>query len=344
MIAGVEGFFSPDPGYLNTASLGIPPLPALTALTDIHQRWRRGLLDPPDFDGDVNRARAAWAALSNVPATQVATSSTVSQLVGLVAASLPNNAKVVTAQGEFTSVTFPFLAHADRGVELVELPLAELAQFRGAADLIVVNAVQSADGRVADLAALRETAARAGAALMVDTTQATGWLPIDCSEIDYVVCGGYKWLLSPRGTAYFSVRPELQDRIRPLAANWYAGAEIWNSIYGSPLRLATDARRFDLSPAWFAWSGAAIAVELLAGLDQQQVYEHDVALANSFLTGLGEPPGDSAIVTVRSDGAAERLAAAGVRTAVRAGRVRASFHLYNTEADVEQAVAALRSR
>jgi len=69
-----------------------------------------------------------------------------------------------------------------------------------------------------------------------------------------------------------------------------------------------------------------------------------MSLANSFLTGLGEPPGDSAIVTVRSDGAAERLAAAGVRTAVRAGRVRASFHLYNTEADVEQAVAALRSR
>ena len=45
--------------------------------------------------------------------------------------------------------------------------------------------------------------------------------------------------------------------------------------------------------------------------------------------------------TVEVPGAAERLAAAGVRTAVRAGRVRASFHVYNTDADVDAAVAAL---
>jgi selenocysteine lyase/cysteine desulfurase len=343
MIPGMERLFAPDPGYLNTASLGVPPMAALTALQSVHERWGRGLLEPPDFDDDVSRARNAWAALSNVPSSWVATGSTVSQFVGLVAAALPDRARVLTAQGEFTSVSFPFLTHVDRGVELVELPLEEISAFSGTADLIVVSAVQSADGRVADLAAIAQTAARAGALVMIDTTQATGWLPIDCSRIDYVVCGGYKWLLSPRGTAYFSVRPELQDHVRPLAANWYAGADIWSSIYGSPLRLAGDGRRFDLSPAWFAWTGAAIAVELLAGLDPAQLLAHDLALANAFLTGLGEPPGNSAIVTVRSEGAAEKLAAAGIRTAVRAGRVRASFHLYNTEADVERAVAALRS-
>ncbi|HEX8631727.1 MAG TPA: aminotransferase, partial [Catenuloplanes sp.] len=36
-----------------------------------------------------------------------------------------------------------------------------------------------------------------------------------------------------------------------------------------------------------------------------------------------------------------RLAAAGVRAAVRAGRVRASFHVYSTEADVDLALDAL---
>ena len=36
-----------------------------------------------------------------------------------------------------------------------------------------------------------------------------------------------------------------------------------------------------------------------------------------------------------------RLEAAGVRAAVRAGRVRASFHIYSTEHDVDLALDAL---
>jgi selenocysteine lyase/cysteine desulfurase len=40
-------------------------------------------------------------------------------------------------------------------------------------------------------------------------------------------------------------------------------------------------------------------------------------------------------------GAEERLSAAGVRAAVRGGRLRASFHLYTTEADVDLALDAL---
>jgi selenocysteine lyase/cysteine desulfurase len=44
---------------------------------------------------------------------------------------------------------------------------------------------------------------------------------------------------------------------------------------------------------------------------------------------------------VSRDRAAERLAAAGVRTSVRAGRARLSFHLYNQQDDVDTAVDAL---
>ena len=71
------------------------------------------------------------------------------------------------------------------------------------------------------------------------------------------------------------------------------------------------------------------------------IHDHNVGLANRFRAGLGLPPGDSAIVTVDVPDAAEKLARAGVRAAVRAGRVRASFHLYTTEADVDLALSAL---
>ena len=39
--------------------------------------------------------------------------------------------------------------------------------------------------------------------------------------------------------------------------------------------------------------------------------------------------------------ATDRLARAGIMAAARAGRLRASFHLYNTEADVDAALDAL---
>jgi selenocysteine lyase/cysteine desulfurase len=71
------------------------------------------------------------------------------------------------------------------------------------------------------------------------------------------------------------------------------------------------------------------------------IHDHNVALANRFLTGLGRPPGRSAIVTVDVPGAEEKLARSGVRAAVRAGRVRASFHIYSTDADVDMALSAL---
>ena len=49
-------------------------------------------------------------------------------------------------------------------------------------------------------------------------------------------------------------------------------------------------------------------------------------------------------MTVDGPGAHESLAAAGVRAAVRAGRVRLSFHLYNDGQDVALAVSALTGR
>jgi selenocysteine lyase/cysteine desulfurase len=55
----------------------------------------------------------------------------------------------------------------------------------------------------------------------------------------------------------------------------------------------------------------------------------------------GSPARGSAIVSVRHPDAMARLAAAGVTASARAGAARLAFHLDNTVADVERAVAAL---
>ena len=264
-----------------------------------------------------------------MPVERVAIGASVSALVGLIAAALPAGARVLVAEGEFTSVSFPFAAQAGRGVTVVECPLETLGERAPEFDLVAVSVAQSADGRMVDLDALR--AARAtGTTVVLDATQSLGWLPVGLSFADAVVCAGYKWLLCPRGVAWLAIGPEFLTELIPHEACWYAGGDVWGSIYGLPLRLAESARRFDTSPVWFSQIGAAAVLPWLAGLDRHAVREHCVGLADAVRAGLGMPPARSAIVAVDRPGAAERLAAAGVVGSLRAGAVRLGFHLYNT--------------
>jgi selenocysteine lyase/cysteine desulfurase len=114
------------------------------------------------------------------------------------------------------------------------------------------------------------------------------------------------------------------------------------NLYGGPLRLAGNAKALDVSPAWMSWVGQAPALALIESVGIEAVHANDVGLANRFLAGLGLPAGDSAIVSLDlRDDAAERLAAAGVMVAGRRGRVRFSFHLSTSEADVDRALEAL---
>ncbi|MEV1144541.1 aminotransferase class V-fold PLP-dependent enzyme [Micromonospora sp. NPDC049799] len=339
-----QKLWQPQPGWLNTASYGLPPEPAWNALQSALADWRVGRTSWESWDGATRRSREAFARLAGVPVADVTIGATASQLLAPVAASLPAGATVVVPDVEFTSNLFPWLVQEPRGVRVRTVPLEKLADaIDGDTDLVAFSLVQSADGTVAAYDEIVVAARAHGALVAVDATQACGWLPFDGTRADVVVVGAYKWLMAPRGASFAYLAPALRDRLRPDAANWYAGVDPHASYYGPPLRLADDARRFDISPAWFSYVGAAPALELLADIGVPAVHAHDVALANRFLAGLGRPPGDSAIVTVEVPGAQERLERAGVRAAVRAGRVRASFHLYSTEADVDLALDALTS-
>ena len=69
------------------------------------------------------------------------------------------------------------------------------------------------------------------------------------------------------------------------------------------------------------------------------------AMRRALCDALGIPLQHQAIVTW-PDASGEdlgRLIAAGVRASGRAGRLRASFHLWNDESDVEQVIRALRA-
>ena len=96
-----------------------------------------------------------------------------------------------------------------------------------------------------------------------------------------------------------------------------------------------------MSPAWFPWIGTAPTLELLLEIGIDAIHEHNLRLANRFRAGLSLPPGDSAIVSAELPEAEERLQGTRVMAAARAGLLRTSWHVYNTDEDVDELLALL---
>lgn len=343
-IDAVRDCFGRVPGYLNAASLGLPPRAVSQAMTGAVADWAAGRGCPTGYDQAVQDSRALYARLVGVPVGQVAVGAQVSVFAGLVAPSLPDGAEVVCVEGDFSSMVFPFLVHADRGVRVRHVPLDALAD---AVDertaLVAYSLAQSACGSLADDDAVVAAARRVGALTFCDLTQAAGWMPVDASRYDLSVCSAYKWLCAPRGSAFLTVTPQVAATMRPLHAGWYAGDDVWASCYGPSMELAGDARRFDVSPAWLTWVGTVPALQLFAAADPDAVRGWGTGLADSLRTRLGEAAAGRPVVSL-PDADGQRKAAlerAGLAVAGRAGKVRLAFHLWNDADDVDRAARAL---
>ncbi|MFD6276482.1 aminotransferase class V-fold PLP-dependent enzyme [Streptomyces sp. NPDC060209] len=338
--------FAFETTYLNTSSCGLLPRRAVEAVKALADECAAGIRGGAGSFESVDSARAGFARIAGVAPARVAVGGSVAAHVGLVAASLPAGAEVLAPTREFSSVVSPFAVRGDLKMRYV--PLTELADaVRPGTALVAFSAVQSADGRVADLDAIRTAAAAHGARTLLDASQSAGWLPLDAGPYDYTVTGGFKFLLCPRGTSFLTVTEDAQKTVPALYAGWVAAEDRWNSTYGPVEELAVDARRFDEPVAFLAYHGAEQSLDLLDGVGVDAVYAHATGLAARFREGLASlgheaVPGTSAIVAVPGLGGREPdLAEAGVMVSARAGNLRAAFHLYNTEADVDRALDVL---
>jgi selenocysteine lyase/cysteine desulfurase len=331
-------------GYLAVASIGLPPRAAVDALRADLDAWYRADRDPQGYDQIVANTRDSYGRLVGIGSNRIAAGSQTSVFTSLLAAAVPAGAEVLCVEGDFSSIVYPFLQRPD--IRVRSVPLAALAEsISDETWLVSFSLVQSATGIVADTLAIATAATAHGALTYCDVTQAAGVLPVDATMWDATVCHTYKWLCSPRGVAFLTVSTEMQEMLTPMQAGWYAGDDVWQSCYGPAIHLANDARRFDVSPAWQAWVGAEQSISLFASLDIPTVWAYTSGLGDQLCDALGIPQQHQAIVTWADPDKTEldRLIAAGIRASGRAGRLRASFHLWNTEADVTAVIAALRS-
>ena len=349
--AAVRAHFSPDPEiiYLDAPTYGLPPNETIAALRQALDRWQAGTANwVEEWDKEADIARELFGKLIGAPTSWIAVVPTVSVAVGTVAASLPVGSKVLIPTEEFTSVGFPFVVAEQAGRASVrEVPFDQLAESIDAeTDLVAFSLVRSQSGETADLDAIVAAAKAVGAQILIDSTHATPFVPVakHLNDIDYIACHGYKHLLCPRGAAFFMVNPRRQQDLHPYSANWRAARPAYDIHYGTPMHLAGDAGRFDVSLAWHSWVGARQSLELLVKWQAAGEFENVLVLAKRLAEGLGLEPPKSSIVSFRAPDAAEAervLTEAGIRCASRGGNIRLGVHVYNTPEEIERAIAVI---
>src|SRR5829696_9977317 len=359
-----------DVAYFNCASLA-PQLRASAeaGVAALGGRARPWTISSDDWFTGAEERRALFARLAGVDPEGVALVPATSYGLAVAAANLtarPGQRVLVLAE-DYPSNRYTWQRFAGRtGASLVAVERrdgqtwaeAVLEELDERTVVVAVLATHWTDGGAVDLAAVAATARAAGAALVVDASQALGAMPLDLDAIrpDYLVTVGYKWLLGPFALGYLYVAERHREGV-PLEENWISrlGSEDFGALVDYQDRYQPGARRFDVgqrthfetTPAAVAalrqllkWEVPRIAATLgqVTGRIQGEVETLGLALTSSdrvpHMLGISLPGQAGGAV-------AQALADAGVHVGVRGSSLRVSPHLWTTDQDIERLVGAL---
>ena len=362
-----------DVTYLNCASMS-PSLRAVTAagIDAVRAKASPWNLRPSDWFTGAEPLRALVARVIGAEAESIALVGSVSYGLAVAAANLPVRAgqSIVVLDREFPSSTYTWRDLARRaGARVVTVKREAGASWTdallGALDdrvaIVATPVCHWTDGSLIDLERLAPAVRAAGAALVVDASQAAGAHPIDVGRIqpDFLASVGYKWLLGPYSLGYLYVAPKWHEHGRPIEQSWMsrAGAEDFTRLVDYVDDFRPGARRFDMGEFshFTMLPMSTAAVTQVAEWGVERIAAGIGALTDRIgreASALGcEVPRDDErvrhMIGVRLPGGLprglpERLAEAKVHVSVRGDSIRVAPHLYNDERDVERFVDVLR--
>jgi selenocysteine lyase/cysteine desulfurase len=267
---------------------------------------------------------------------------------------------------DFTIALMP--SHDDGTVDLDALVIADDV------GVVCVTMIGTHSGNVNPVAAIGARARAAGVPMFVDACQAVGQLDLDVAELGCSVLTGTgrKFMRGPRGTGLLWVDRSIVERFQPPGVD--ATSTSWSSAAG--MRVDAGIRRFEeFEVPYAAFVGLAAAARQALAIGTAAIEQRAVGLGERLRTDLVCLPGVTvrdtaarrcAIVTFTVDGvpaeavvgtASDVGVVVNASTAVWAALdmdakctptvVRASPHVFNTDADLSRlvdVVASLRHR
>lgn len=285
---------------------------------------------------------------------------------------------VITTVCEHNSVLRPLYRMEQQGVELSFLSADEKGRmeydkleelYRENTKAIVITHASNLTGNVTDLSIISAFARRHHLVLVVDASQTAGAIPISVKEmgIDMLCFTGHKGLMGPQGTGGIYVRKGID--LAPLKVG---GSGVHSFDHEHPSVMPTALEAGTINGHGIAGLNAALAFLLETGVEE--IGRRERALARRFIDGVRNIPGvilygdidaemRTSIVTlnigeedsgqisnilwedyeicVRAGAHCAPLMHETLQT-VRQGAVRFSFSYFNTEEEIDRAIAAVR--
>ena len=274
--------------------------------------------------------------------------------------------KIVMTDLEFPTNMYLFEGFRRYGADVVYVPSHDtirtnLDRLVEAIDeytmLVPLSLVLFRSAYVQNARAVVEKAHRVGARVVLDVYQAAGTLPLNLEalEVDFAVGGSVKWLCGGPGAGYLYVRPDLMPALYPGLVGWAAHANPFDFATG-PIVYADGPERFQSGtpnvPAMYA---ARAGYEIVGQIGVKAIREKSLRLTSRIIQHaqrmgyrLNTPTEDSerggAVIIDVPNGevVAQELLGREIIIDYRPGAgIRMAPHFYNTDEDIDRALATL---
>jgi selenocysteine lyase/cysteine desulfurase len=313
--------------------------------------------------------RNLTATLLHASPDEIAVTASVSAGLNALASALdftgPRN-KVVVSDFEFPTNAQIWHAQEPRGAKVVHVARAAdgyipAEMFAKAIDeqtkLVAITHVCFRNGAKLDIPGIVRLARAKGAMVLLDCYQSVGSLDIDVKalDVDFAAGGMLKYLLGTAGIGFLYAKDSCVRSLVPTNSGWFAQANI-TAMDITANRPAPNARRFEAgTPPVVNCYAAEAGLKLLLKIGTPAIEKRNLALTRRCMERLQEigwpsitPAQDArrgATVAVPSSDAARlqaELMKHDIVTSYRDDNVRASFHFYNNDDDVESFIAAMQ--
>jgi selenocysteine lyase/cysteine desulfurase len=313
--------------------------------------------------------RNLTATLLHASPDEIAVTASVSAGLNALASALkftgPRN-KVVVSDFEFPTNAQIWHAQEPRGAKVVHVPRAAdgyipTEMFAKAIDeqtqLVAITHVCFRNGAKLDIPGIVRLARAKGAMVLLDCYQSVGSLDIDVKalDVDFAAGGMLKYLLGTAGIGFLYAKDSFVRSLVPTNSGWFAQANI-TAMDITANRPAPNARRFEAgTPPVVNCYAAEAGLKMLLKVGTPAIEKRNFALTRRCMARLEEigwpsiTPADDArrgaTVAVPSRDSARlcaELMKHDIVTSHRDDNVRASFHFYNNEDDVESFIAAMQ--
>ena len=364
--------------FFNTAGIGPTPRPVLDritqAFTDIAQHGPPSLMAPAKASDRIAETRGRIARFFGATPEEICFAQGVSDAFGIVANGFDWRAgdeMVITDEEHPAFEVLALHLARRRGIVVKRLALADdpeailsglKALLTGRTRLVALSHVTTDTGTRVPAEAICTLCHAQGVPVAYDGAQAAGQFPIDLRAVgaDFYCVLSYKWLLGPYGAGCLYVRREWVDRLEVVMAGSRAARQIDRKT--GDYALQASAARFECGPAPMPlFQGFAASLDFLDGVGTGQIHALGMSRAAHLREALRKvsgvtvhspsgPETSTAIVAFSVEGKPGGEVTAALRargivqraTALKFSGVRIAPAFFNTDAEVEKVVAAVR--